>query len=61
MNKRYPISILNLTLYSWGLDFKTPLGWLVWSRIGGGRAGRCYLSPNGTPSQATRFFWGRVK
>ena len=53
----WPVSILRrLTVFSWGaqLSIFGTYAVVVW------RGGRCaYLSPDGTPSHATRFLWGR--
>ncbi len=57
---KYPKTIGPLTIYSWGADLKTPLGYfvLVWR---GSRS--FYLSRDATPADREggnlRFFFGR--
>lgn len=61
LNDPTPFSLLGswFTCYGWGLNIKLLSGYLVvtWGRHGK----KCYISPNGTPSQAHTWYWGTPK
>jgi hypothetical protein len=52
-----PISLFGhrFTHFGWGWELRTHSGYLTYSRIGGRKL---YSSPDGTPSQATIWYFG---
>jgi len=60
-----PISLFGnfLTIQPFGIHISTRWGYLCWSwrKLMQERPnlGHCYLSPNATPSAATKWFWGK--
>lgn len=43
--------------YGWGLTVRLGSTYFCWTWE---KTHRAYLSPNGTPTKATRFFWGHA-